>query len=71
MGLRISVVGSFVAAIGSTLLFKAVDAKPEVVVLVYAVIAFVGGAGIGIFAEQIPEPPKWLRDLSRDKPHKS
>jgi len=70
MGLRIAVIGSFVAAIGSTLLFKTVDAKPELVVLVYAFIAFIGGAGIGIFAEQIPEPPKWLRDLSRRKAHK-
>lgn len=35
MGLWISVLGSFVAAIGSTLLFNAVDAKPELVVLVY------------------------------------
>ena len=71
MGLRIAVLGSFVATFGSTLLFNATDAKPELVVAVYALIALIGGAGIGIFAEQIPEPPKWLRDLSRNRADKS
>lgn len=70
MGLRITILGSILAAAGSALLLNAVDANPAVAVVVYAAVAVTSGMAIVVFGEQIPEPPKWLRDLSRRKAHK-
>jgi hypothetical protein len=69
VALRIALLTSLLATIGSALLFNAVDANPALAVLVYALIAVMSGIAIAVFGSQIPEPPKWLRDLSRGSRH--
>jgi hypothetical protein len=71
MGLRITILSSILAAAGSALLLNAVDANPAIAVVVYALVAVISGLAIAVFGTQIPEPSRWLPDVSRGKAHKS